>query len=227
MRKKTYSLNLWKKSKGKQSERNKSEQTEPAKPAITYIPNPTCSTLKLSAFIKITTSGDLSHLGNVEDPETAWQEIHSEYCQLSQDTQSSRALELAKQISYYSSRISITLLCVDYLQHRGYVAELVDELKNMGYRIPFQPDTLVKDLERVIGLSKSDQVKLAHATEQYQKLTKDGAKNEVTVFDWYRMLSALAKHRQVPVISADAITVTEYCAMDLDLREYVAAMKSM
>lgn len=185
---------------------------------------PTCETLKLSKFIDVIITGDLSHLGRLEDPEQAWQDIYSEYVEMSQDQQSSRALTLANQISYYTNRINITNEAVGYLMQRGYVAEICDGLKQMGYRLPFSENNLQADLNRVLSLSKSDHVKLQHATEQYNKIVKtDAAK--VTKFDWYQILSALAKYRQVAVISPDNITVTEYVAMDLEFRAYVAAMK--
>lgn len=185
---------------------------------------PTCETLKLSKFIDVIITGDLSRLGKLEDPEQAWQDIYSEYVEMSQDQQSSRALTLANQISYYTNRINITNEAVNYLANRGYVAEICDGLKQMGYRLAFNPNNLQADLTRVISLSKSDHVKLQHATEQYNKIVKnDGAKT--TKFDWIQILTALAKHRGVVSISPDAITVAEYIAMDLEFRAYVAALK--
>lgn len=185
---------------------------------------PTCNTLKLSKFIDVIITGDLSNLGKLEDPEQAWQEIYSEFVEMSQDQQSTRALTLANQISYYTNRINITNEAVGYLMNRGYVQSVCEGLKQMGYRLSFSPATFTADLQRVLSLSKSDHVKLSHATEQYNKLVKnDGGK--VTKFDWYQILSALAKHRGVVSISPDAITVTEYVAMDLEFRSYIAAMK--
>lgn len=211
MRKKIYSLFSWENSKPQQS-------------VEVWGVVPTCNTLKLSKFIDVIITGDLSHLGKLEDPEQAWQDIYSEYVEMSQDQQSTRALTLANQISYYTNRINITNEAVNYLANRGYVQSICEGLKQMGYRLPFNENNLQADLNRVLSLSKSDHVKLQHATEQYNKIVKtDAAK--VTKFDWYQILSALAKHRGVVSISPDMITVTEYIAMDLEFRAYVAALK--
>lgn len=211
MQNKIYSLFLWKNSKQLQSVEG-------------WDVAPTCNTLKLGRFIDVIITGDLSHLGKLEDPEEAWEAIYSEYVEMSQDQQSTRALTLANQISYYTNRINITNEAVNYLAQRGYVAAICDGLKQMGYRLQFNPLHLDADLTRVLSLSKSDHVKLQHATEQYNKIVKnDGAKT--TKFDWIQMLTALAKHRGVVSISPDAITVAEYVAMDLEFRQYIAVMK--
>lgn len=180
-----------------------------------------CSDLPMSRFIKVTVTGDLSHLGRCENPESLWGTIHSEYCELSGDAGNQQGLTLAKQITFLTNRINITNTIVDYLHIRGRVDELVQELVNMGYRLSFTD--LEADLARVVSLSKSDHVKLNAATSAYEKL---GSGEKTTEFDWYRMLSALAKHRQVVAINPALITVTEYIAMDLEFRAYCEAMKS-
>lgn len=181
-----------------------------------------CSDLPMLNFIKITCTGDLKWLGRCGDPEKTWQQIHSEYCELSGDAQSSRALELAKQIAFLSNKIYITNTIVNYMVVRGRVDELVLELQKMGYRLKYTD--LEKDLQRTLSISKSDQIKLNMAKEQYAKL--DTGK-ETTEFEWYQILSALAKHRQVAVINPSMITVVEYIAMDKDLREYIKATQKI
>lgn len=176
----------------------------------------------MSRFIKITVTGDLSHLGRCANPEKLWENIHSEYTELSGDTQSTQGLQLAKQITYLTNRINITNSIVYYLSLRGLVPELVSELNNMGYRI--KGEDLKTDLERVIGLSKSDHVKLTAAKDAYEKL--DNGK-QTTEKDWYQMLAALAKHRGVVSINPAMITVLEYTVMDCEFRQYIAAMNGM
>lgn len=181
---------------------------------------PTCSTLPLISFIKVIVTGDLSYLGKLKNPEDVWQAIHSEYTELSGDTSNSRGLELAKQISFLTNKINITNLIVYQLSLRGRNEDLVIELKNMGYRLMFKD--FEKDLERVLSLSKSDHIRLKDAQTQYKEIEKG---EKTTEKDWYRILSALAKHRQVASINPALITVMEYICMDLEFKEYINAMK--
>ncbi len=181
-----------------------------------------CADLPLINFIKITITGDLKWLGNCADPEKLWEAIHSEYTELSGDAQSNRGLELAKQITFLVNKINITNSIVEYLSLRGNIPELVKELQNMGYRLAFT--NLEADLRRVISLSKSDHVKLAAAKSAYEKI-ENGEKT--TEFMWYKMLSAIAKHRQVVSINPALITVVEYLAMDKEFREYCEMMSKI
>lgn len=179
-----------------------------------------CSDLPFINFIKITVTGDLKWLGRCADPEALWQSIHSEYTELSGDTSNTRGLELAKQIGYLTNRINITNMIIYHLSIRGRIDELIDELKNMGYRLSYSD--LDADLKRTISLSKSDHVKLQAAQTQYDALETG---DKVTEFSWYQTLSALAKHRQVNVINPALITVIEYIAMQKDFSDYINAMK--
>lgn len=176
----------------------------------------------MSRFIKVTVTGDLSHLGRCSDPEKLWESIYSEYTELSGDTTNNQGLVLAKQITTLTNRINITNSIVYYLSLRGRVDELVIELQNMGYRLKFTD--LEADLERVIALSKSDHMKLTAAKAAYDKLETG---NKTTEMDWYRMLSAIAKYRQVVSINPSLITVLEYIAIEKDFKEYCNAMSKI
>lgn len=112
-------------------------------------------------------------------------------------------------------------MIIYHLSIRGRIDELVDELKNMGYRLSYSD--LDADLKRTISLSKSDHVKLQMAQTQYDALETG---DKVTEFSWYQTLSALAKHRQVNVINPALITVLEYICMQKEFSDYINAMKS-
>lgn len=178
-----------------------------------------CADLPMSRFIKVTVTGDLSYLGRCAEPEKLWEAIHSEYTELSGDAQSSRGLELAKQMSFLTNKINITNSIVQHLAHRGRIDDLVTELQNMGYRLKYID--LNKDLARTLLLSKSDHIKLSALQEQYKKL---GTGEKTTDFQWVQILSALGKFRGGVIIRAEDITVMEYVAMDLDFRAHVQAM---
>lgn len=173
-------------------------------------------------FIKITITGDLKWLGRCANPDELWRSIHSEYTELSGDAQSSRGLELAKQITFLTNKINITNSIVYHLSLRGRIKELVNELKQMGYRLNYTD--LEKDLQRTLILSKSDHVKLAVAKEQYAKLETGEKTSEK---NWYQMLGAIAKYRQVMSINPALITVMEYICMERDFREYCMAMSKI
>lgn len=178
---------------------------------------PDCASLPFLNFMKITVTGDLSHLGRCIDPVATWQRIYSEYTEMSGDI---RGLELAKQITFLTNKINITNSIVNFLDLRGNIPELVTELQSMGYRLKFVD--LSADLLRVISISKTDMMKLAAAQAAYNKL---GEGEKATELNWYRALSALAKHRGVMSINPALISVTEYVAMDSEFREYNEYMK--
>lgn len=180
-----------------------------------------CSDLPLLRFIKVITTGDLSHLGYAINPHELWANIHSEYVQLSGDQQSNRALDLLKQITTLTNRINITNQICAYLTQRN-VPELIDVLANMGYRIT--RINLEQDLKIVLSLSKSDHVKLAFATEQYAKLPK-GQVSENTELAWYKTLAVFAKFQGVSVINPALITVMDFCAIDRNFKEYNIQME--
>jgi hypothetical protein len=179
-----------------------------------------CADLPMLNFIKITVTGDLKWLGKCAYPEKLWESIHSEYCELSGDTQSSIAFDLAKQIHFLTNKINITNSIVNILSLRGFNEVLIAELKGMGYRLQYVD--LERDLLRTLSLSKSDHIKLDAAKEKYTKLSTG---KETSEFEWYQILSALAKHRQIVSINPALISVTEYVAMDKEFRDYINMMK--
>lgn len=169
--------------------------------------------------MKITVTANLNWLGKCSNPDKLWEKIHSEYTELSGDTSSNAGLDLAKKITFLSNKINITNSIVYYLSLRR-VEGLIIELQAMGYRLKF--DNLEEDLKRVISLSKSDHVKLSAAQESYKKLQEV---DKTTEKDWYRILSALARHRQVANINPALITVMEYIVMEQDFKQFIAANK--
>lgn len=182
-----------------------------------------CSTLPMYCFIKLCVTGDLKWLiksGEPQGLDKVAENIQSEYSELSGDTATNKALGLSVQIDYLKNRIKITNDIVRYLSDRQ-VPELIEELKNMGYRFAFT--NLELDLKRTLTASKSDHIKLMKAESDYANLPK-GTKS--TEKDWYAKLAQIAKYREITAINPHNITVMEFIVMDNELNEYVRSLKN-
>jgi len=170
----------------------------------------------MSAFINILVTGNLGDITHEN-----WQEIHSEYCELSQNSSAVQGLALAIDIQYYKARIENVYFIVNYLNTRR-VEGLITELQNMGFNFPFTD--LQKDIQRTLTRVKSDELKLKQAVEKYETATKSTGGD--TKLDWYRRLGQLAKYQGVANINPALITVMDFVALEKEFMEYVNAQKN-
>lgn len=174
----------------------------------------TCSTLKMSVFIDILVTGELGAITRDN-----WLAIHSEFCELSQNSSAIQGLALAIDIQYYKARIENVYFIVNYLNRRR-VQGLIEQLQDMGFNYSFTD--LQKDIQRTLTRVKSDELKLKQAVEKYN--TAADTKTD-TKLDWYRRLGQLAKYQGVANINPSLITVMDFVALEKEFIEYVNAQK--
>jgi len=173
-----------------------------------------CTELPLYNLIKIIVTKDLKWLikeGNPTNLETAWANIYSEYCEISGDQTGGYVLDLSKEISYLTNRLTHVQKLVDMLlirRNEDWISILQNEL---GFK--FSYSDLEKDLKRTVTLAKSDLVKLQKKQSEYDSLNKPG--KETTEQDYTKTLQVLSKFQGYQVRAKD-ITVSEYVEMIKD-----------
>lgn len=173
-----------------------------------------CANCPMSLFIDIVVTGNL---GTVT-PEN-WQQLMSEYSEMSQNSSAVQGLSLAIDINFYSTRIKNVYFIVNYLNNRR-VEGLISQLQEMGFNYSFTD--LSKDLPRVMTRIKSDELKLKQAIEKYNTISQSESN---TKLDWYRRLGQLAKYQGVASINPALITVLDFVALEKEFVEYVKAQK--
>lgn len=180
-----------------------------------------CSELPMSRFIDITVTGDLKYLlisGECDNLTVIWEQIYSEYTEISAGSVGSHGLKLAINIEYYTARIKNIYSIVNYLRIRR-VDGLIDELKGMGFNFKF--DDLPADLNRVLIKTKTDEMHLKNAQTQYGAL-QGGEKS--TKIDWHRKLAQIGKYNQQHYNPA-LISVMDFVALEKEFKEYVSMMR--
>ena len=165
-------------------------------------------------FIQIVTTGKLGNLTAQE-----WESVYSEYTEMSGSSSTNKSLDLAIQITYLTNRINIIQSLVQRLYMRRN-DEVIALLVEMG--MFFSYDDLNADLDRVLIKLKGEELLLNMANAEYKELgLNEGEK--ATEFDWYNILSELAKF-QGYAVNPKQTTVTEYCALEKRFRAHIDYM---
>jgi hypothetical protein len=176
----------------------------------------------MSRFIDITVTGDLKYLlisGECDNLTVIWEQIYSEYTEISAGSVSSHGLKLAINIEYYTARIKNIYSIVNYLRIRK-VDGLIDELKGMGFNFKF--DDLPADLNRVLIKTKTDEIHLKNAQTQYSSL-QGGEKS--TKVEWHRKLAQIGKYNQQHYNPA-LISVMDFVALEKEFKAYIDVQRS-
>lgn len=164
-------------------------------------------------FIQIVT-------GSISAPSN-WDEIYSEYTEISGSVSTNKSLDLAIQITYLTNRINIVQSIVQRLYYRRY-DEAIALLVEMGFFFLFED--LRGDLDKVMIKLKGDEMHLNRHISEYKELGESDS-GKSTEVEWFGILSAIGKHNGYH-INARIITVTEYCALDKEFRLHLEYLKS-
>ena len=113
----------------------------------------------------------------------AWNELFTEYCDLSGSNEMNEVLQVTKKIGVIQSKLTAISLSVVVLSHRD--SEIAKEnLRNLGFNFDFDKD-LVNDLQRVIAASKGYHIELKSLQKRYEALTAKGGKSTITSAAWH------------------------------------------
>lgn len=155
----------------------------------------------------------------VPEPEW-WPLFYEEYNELTASSKQpgeNKSLDLAIQINYIRTRITIVQTIVERLWVRRN-DEAIELLIEMGFGLSFE--NLRPDLERVILMLKGEEIDLNRAVAEYGELEKKAETGKSTELIWYNVLAMLGKHNNYQ-INPRIITVMEYIALDSQFRAWV------
>lgn len=173
----------------------------------------------MDVFIRIVCSGNTAPL----TPEN-WQEVLSDYLELSASKQAKRQLKFQCEIEYINNEIYLTrLLCASFAEnyHNGFA----ERLRKRGYRYPFTPESYLKDIETVLIQLKSKETRVKQLTQE--QADNQGKNTEPKEQDFLIQLADIAEWLKVPVIHAHELTVAEYCAKLVRFTEYCEHMAKL
>jgi len=143
----------------------------------------------------------------------AWEQLFSEYCELSGSPKYQHMLNLLRQMGGMKSKILSVKLCITVLESR-HSEKCIQVLKRFGYKHHFNPgdqEAYYKDLKAVATKIKSTELALDQAEKEYTKLIeKTGEKITEQQFD--EALLDLSKYMGYR-IDKHQITVAEYVLM--------------
>lgn len=172
-----------------------------------------CSEFTVDRFISVVVDNDFSVLVKTKGAikakqkhlQEAWNKIYTEYSELLQNDEQKVYLVLIKERCSLQSKIYVTQVLVDSLSMK-YNIESIESLKRLGFEFPFTKKSLIKDLNKVLTLIKSDQLHLVSVELQLKPFMKDVKINRSDILD---LLILLSKHNAY-AIKADETTLETY-----------------
>lgn len=177
-----------------------------------------CNQTPLDVFIDVLVNKNMSRLirfGKATQRELseAWEQLFTEYCEISGSPQYQHMLNLLRQIGGMKSKILSVQLCITVLNSR-YSSKCQKTLKSFGYNFHFDADDSVsylKDLKAVATKIKSTEFALEQAEKEYKKLIEK-TDEKVTEKQFDEAIIELSKYMGYRV-DRKQVTVTEYVYM--------------
>jgi hypothetical protein len=178
-----------------------------------------CSDLPLSIFIDCLINKNLRRLtksGNPTQKEltSAWDQIYSEYCDLSGSPGYKVYMLLNKEIGYLRSKILAVKCCLEVLRYRPS-DKAISQLRAYGYAYVFDFEDKVsylKDLTMVGSKIKTAELALELKTKELLKMNSESKSDTLTESTFTDIMTALSKyigHR----IDPKEITVSEFASI--------------
>lgn len=137
----------------------------------------------------------------------AWNELFTEYCDLSGSNEMNEVLQVTKKIGVIQAKQTAIALSVIVLSHRNSEISK-DNLRQLGFNYDFDA-ALVDDLQRVISAAKSYEIELKSLQKRYEALTSKGGKSTITDAYFKRILVDLSKFMGFQ-LKATSTTVEEF-----------------
>lgn len=144
----------------------------------------------------------------------AWEDLFTDYCELLNLPQYSRMVNLTKEIGSLQSKMLCINLCIRVLSVR-YSYKCVQILRRFGYNYKFSisdPQGYWKDLETVIKKSKSSELALDRALNEYKTLFSSTEEKAPTYEVFQNNLIELSKFMGYRV-NPKEVTVSEYVSI--------------
>lgn len=178
-----------------------------------------CSDLPLAIFIDCLINKNLRRLtksGNPSQKEltAAWDQIYSEYCDLSGSPQFKLYMLLNKEIGVLRSKILSIRCYLEVLRYRPS-DKAISQLRAYGYAYGFDFEDKVsylKDLTQVANKTKTVELALELKTRQLDKLNAELKGEPLTEATFTDIITALSKYIGYR-IDPKEITVSEFASI--------------
>jgi len=178
-----------------------------------------CSDITLDKFIDCIVDHNFNRLIKSGKPSKeailkAWDDILSEYSELTATSGYKEMLSLTKEIGSLNCKITSVNLCLQVLSYQ-YSQECVDVLAKFGYRKKFDITNIenyIADLTSISNKLKTTILALNQRTQEYKTLIQK-AGGETPSRDYYiKILVELSKYMGFR-IKAEEISVSEYVSI--------------
>ena len=145
-----------------------------------------------------------------------WEQIFTEYCELSNTPHYSKTISLLKEIGILRTKLFIIETCLTTLANANSVF-LIDTLKKMGYSYDFNYSDSINffaDLFRVHQNKKTIELTIMQKEKEYKTLLDENKSTSKVTRDYFnKQLIQLSKWMGGAIIHANQISVTEYCTI--------------
>lgn len=177
--------------------------------------------LPLDCFIDCIIDKDYQRLiktGTATENEllNAWENLFIEYCEKTDTVDYKTKFKLQKELGENQSKLLAINSCLFALTIR-YSQFFIDVLINLGYKYEFNysnQDDFLNDLEKVSSNKKSIEFNILSLNKKLDEiLIKESKQPPISRQYFDDFLTVLAKWKQVVVIRATEITVTDFLSM--------------
>lgn len=173
-----------------------------------------CNDLTLYLFIQVLTTGEQRWLTKSGKPtkeqlKSAWDQIFSQYTEVSESKQTNYLLSLLREYYSIPNKIQIIQTIVDNLSKR-YDPDLIAKLRLLGFRHPYTEESYMRDLKITVTQAKGLILKYRTLYDDLQKIQSDDSKADPNDYDL--ILSELSKYQGYR-LDPKIITVAEFCAI--------------
>jgi len=157
-----------------------------------------CAELPLFNFIKLVVTNETewiysepkSVLKKEVDTQALWETIFEEYSRLSNNTKNKQILSLLKEITTINVKLDLVdAICV-FLSDT-FDADLVQILKNMGFRYRYTEETIAKDIQLTLSSAKRMIFTRDEAMREYEIANKQ--EDPLTEKDFNKLVIQLSK----------------------------------
>ena len=190
------------------------EQTRPRSACFRH-----CAETKMDVFIDCMVDHKFNRLvkyGNPSQHEIvkAWEDLFSEYCELTNTPGYKQILRLTKEIGALNSKIMSVNLCIQVLAYR-YSETCVNTLHRFGYKARFDiadKDKYLNDLRSIQTKIKAAALALEQRTAEYKKVISETNGKTPSHQYFADMMMELSKYMGFRM-KADEISITEYVSI--------------
>jgi hypothetical protein len=158
---------------------------------------------------------------------STWEELYSEYCDLSGAKPYRVFMTLTKDIAHLQGRLSIIKMCLRLLTYRPS-QKAINQLREFGYTYSFdfsKPKSYYDDIKMVAMKSKTIELSIEIKKKELEKLKKESKGEEMTRQGFTEILTCLAKYIGGGLFDTKTLIVSEYASIRKQYDNEMEALK--